>query len=364
MSLFSWFHRKGKNAELTEQRNFSSETAEEDLLSGEMKIPPTEVDEQAKEEARRQIEEAKVEYEAVTSYLTDIQRIDRAAEEERRTFTEAAEKILFLKGEREKYKSQEIKLSERHRNSMEMYEASLPKELKAMQEKEQYQSVIKSDLRHLEGEKGVLLYERDEIVKKQEALKKLAVTAAVLVTGLLLLLLLLAQVFEVSMLFPFLLDIFMGVASAAYIVYESRRNRTNMVLTEKKLSRAIGLLNKVKVKYVNNTSCLEYAYEKLGVESAMELEYIWKQYLLLKEREKQFRSATEKINQYNRILITELKKLGVNDAEVWTYQPEALLDNKEMVEVRHRLNVRRQKLRERMEYNNALLEQETQRRNT
>ncbi|MFW5671995.1 MAG: hypothetical protein ACOCM8_06865, partial [Acetivibrio ethanolgignens] len=74
--------------------------------------------------------------------------------------------------------------------------------------------------------------------------------------------------------------------------------------------------------------------------------------------EKQFRSTTEKINQYNQILITELKKIDVRDAEVWTYQPEALLDKREMVEVRHRLNVRRQKLRDRMDYNNKLLGQE------
>jgi regulator of replication initiation timing len=48
----------------------------------------------------------------------------------------------------------------------------------------------------------------------------------------------------------------------------------------------------------------------------------------------------------------ELKKFNILDAEIWIYQPSAILDNKEMVEVRHRLNVRRQKLRERIEANN------------
>ncbi|WP_147525445.1 hypothetical protein [Acetivibrio ethanolgignens] len=361
MGLFSWFFRKKQKEEKIlspEQKFFSSRAVDEEKLFKEAVAQPLAVDEDAKEEARRQLQEARVEYEAVTSYLTDIQRIDMVPEEERKSFTEAAEKILLFKGEREKYKNQEIKLSERHRNSMELYEESLPQELKAMQEKEQYQSVIKNDMRHLEGEKGVLLYERDEIVEKQENLKKLAVTAAALVVSLLILLALLDQVFEAAMQLPFLLTVLMGVVSAAYIIYESRQNRKNMVLTEKKLARAIGLLNKVKIKYVNNTSCLEYAYEKLGVESSMELEYVWKQYLLLKEREKQFRSTTEKINQYNQILITELKKIDVRDAEVWTYQPEALLDKREMVEVRHRLNVRRQKLRDRMDYNNKLLGQE------
>jgi hypothetical protein len=55
---------------------------------------------------------------------------------------------------------------------------------------------------------------------------------------------------------------------------------------------------------------------------------------------------------FNNELIHELKKHGVVDSEIWIYQPTAILDNKEMVEVRHRLNVRRQKLRDRIELSN------------
>lgn len=357
MGLFSWFQKKGKKTEAVQP-------AEPEAVNTVLEKKPyrpsgfAEASQYISEcreqlgEAKRQLREAGVEYEAVTSYLTDIQKIELVPEEERKDFTEAAEKIILFKREREKYKAQEIKLSERHRQGMELYEEVISEELKTMRKNEQYQSVIKNDMRHLEGEKGALLYEREEIVEKQENLKKLAVTTAVLVVVLLLLLAALEAVFETSMQVPFLLTVMMGAGSAVYIIAESRKNRTNMVLTEKKLSRAIALLNKVKIKYVNNTSCLEYSYEKLGVESSMELEYVWKQYLLLKERDRQFRSTTDKINQYNRLLISELKKYGIADAEVWTYQPEALLDKKEMVEVRHRLNVRRQKLRDRMDYNN------------
>lgn len=361
MGLFSWFHKNRKKEKPVEDAigQETVDTALEAKTANPMTLSEAsqyafDCFEQIRE-AKLKLREAKVEYEAVTSYFTDTQKIDMVPDEEKKTFLEAAEKILLFKGEREKYKGQEIKLSERHRQSMEQYEAVMHEELKKMQENEQYQSMIKNDMRHLEGEKGVLLYEREEIVEKQENLKKLAVTTAVLVAVLIALLAALSAVFEVSMSVPFLLTIIMGVASAFYMVVESKRNRKSMVLTEKKLSRAISLLNKVKIKYVNNVSCLEYSYEKLGVESSMELEYVWKQYLLLKERERQFRQTTEKINQYNQILIAELKKYGVADAEVWTYQPEALLDKKEMVEVRHRLNVRRQKLRERMEYNNKAM---------
>lgn len=368
MGLFSWGRKKEKTG-TEKEKEALKETVADAAVNTVLEAKPSkpldaaetgsyigDLTEQLKE-TQRQLKEAKVEYEAVTSYLTDTQKIDLVPEEERKDFSEAAEKIILFKGERQRYKAQEIKLSERHRHSMEQYEDSVPQELKKMKENEQYQSIIKNDMRHLEGEKGVLLYEREEIVEKQVYLKKLAATAAALVAVLLVLLVALASAFETEMTIPFLLTVIMGVASAFYIVAESRKNQRNMILTEKKLSRAIGLLNKVKIKYINNASCLEYAYEKLAVESSMELEYVWKQYLLLKERDRQFRSTTDKINQYNQVLISELKKYGIADAEVWTYQPEALVDKKEMVEVRHRLNVRRQKLRDRLDYNKNTQEQ-------
>ena len=47
-------------------------------------------------------------------------------------------------------------------------------------------------------------------------------------------------------------------------------------------------------------------------------------------------------------LINKLRKIGVSDAEVWTRQTNALIDRREMVEITHGLNVRRQKLREKL----------------
>ena len=41
----------------------------------------------------------------------------------------------------------------------------------------------------------------------------------------------------------------------------------------------------------------------------------------------------------------------MNDTEVWLVQTYAILDDREMVEIRHDLNQRRQKLREQIKYN-------------
>ena len=51
-----------------------------------------------------------------------------------------------------------------------------------------------------------------------------------------------------------------------------------------------------------------------------------------------------------------LKNLNVKDPEIWTRQTQALIDPREMVEVRHALIGRRQKLREQLEYNREIAE--------
>ena len=306
-------------------------------------------------EATREIEEAKVEYGAVTAYLMDMQKIDMIPRKEREDLESAAREIVTLGRERDSFdNTEEIKLPVQVRRTMYKYEKVMVSEIKKMYENEAYQKAIKNDLRYLEGEKGYLKYQRQEIIAKQKYLRNIAITTSVLVVALFILIYALAKVFRADMRFPFILTITMAAVSAAYIYFEANKNRMNMVLTEKKMNKAIGLLNKVKIKYVNNTNYLDYTYEKYGVNSAMELEHIWQQYEQMRQREKQIRSNADKMSANNEKLIAELKKYEVEDPDIWIHQPLAILDKKEMVEIRHRLNVRRQKLRDRIDYNNKV----------
>ncbi|MDF2513760.1 MAG: putative rane protein, partial [Herbinix sp.] len=111
------------------------------------------------------------------------------------------------------------------------------------------------------------------------------------------------------------------------------------------------LINKVKIKSVNNRNYLDYSYNKYIVESSEQLKTLWEEYVRLKDESRRYKTNTELIEFYNNELIHQLQKFGIKDAEIWIFQTSALLDNKEMVEVRHRLNVRRQKLRERIDIN-------------
>ena len=107
-------------------------------------------------EAVRQNEEAKLEYQAVTSYLTDIQKIDRIEGEEKEALVDTARNLVTLSRERHEYQDKrDIKLSEKQYKYYEKNEMTLPEDIKKLEEYEAYNTKIKNDMHHLEGEKSV-----------------------------------------------------------------------------------------------------------------------------------------------------------------------------------------------------------------
>jgi hypothetical protein len=117
-------------------------------------------------------------------------------------------------------------------------------------------------------------------------------------------------------------------------------------------NRVIILQNKVKIRYVNNTSLLEYLYVKYGTESAARFTDLWAKYQVEKEERKKIQETEDDLDFYSGRLVRQLKNYQLFDPVIWVHQPKALLDHKEMVEVRHNLILRRQNLRQQMEYNN------------
>ena len=305
-------------------------------------------------EASHQIEDAKLEYQVVTEYLMDIQKIEEAPKEVKQEMLENARQMLTLMRERNQYQNSELRSTDPKFYGIRRYEDDMLEELKKMREDENYQRIVKNDLNQLETEKKKLLFQKEDILNGQKFLKKMAVSISVLVVSLFIFFLGVSAAFHVDMKIPYIMTIAMAAVSAAYIFLESRKNKYQILLVHKKINRAIGLLNKVKIKYVNNTSVLDYTYSKFNVKSSMELQYLWEQYQKALEEERRYQSNTDRLNYYREALLEQLEGLLVKDVEIWTSQAEALIDSKEMVEIRHSLNVRRQKLRERIEYNTKL----------
>ena len=304
-------------------------------------------------EAKRQRFEAKKEYEVVTSYLADIQKIDLMPEQAKKSVEDMARKIVGLNEERQKMQKIPPKITMAQRLALEPYEDTILEEIRKMEEQENYLQVINSDIRHLESEKASLDFELEDIMDRDESGKKMLKVASVFIIIFLIFLFVLQEVAEKNVQLPFVFTIAFGIIVIAYFYFSNRRNQYDLKVAELKMNRAIMLLNKVKIKYVNCTNLLDYLHEKFHVNNAQELHYHWQEYMRIVEEERRFKKMMDNIDFYTEELVRELKKNGVMDAAIWGYQVEALVDAREMVEVRHRLNVRRQKLRQRIDYNNG-----------
>lgn len=304
-------------------------------------------------EAKRQQLEAKKEYEVVTSYLADIQKIDLLVPNAKKSIEDMARKLINLNRERQKMQKIPPKITMAQRMALEPYEDTILEEIHKMEDQENYLQVINSDIRHLESEKASLDFELQDVMNRDEKGRKMLRAASVFIVCFLVFLFAVQEVAKKNVQVPFIFTMIFGIIVIAYFYFSNRRNQYELKVAELKINRAILLLNKVKIKYVNCTNLLEYLYEKFHVNNAKELHYHWQEYMRIVEEERRFKKTAESIDFYTEEIVRELKKNGISDAAVWGYQIEALVDPKEMVEVRHRLNVRRQKLRQRIDYNNS-----------
>jgi hypothetical protein len=118
-------------------------------------------------EAKRQQFEAKKEYEVVTSYLADIQKIDLLPERAKKSVDDMARKLLALNQERLKMQKITPKITMAQRLALEPYEDTILEEIRKMEEQENYLQVINSDIRHLESEKASLDFELQEVMDRE-----------------------------------------------------------------------------------------------------------------------------------------------------------------------------------------------------
>ncbi len=302
-------------------------------------------------EAGKELEEEKSEYRIVTDYLKDIQMIEELPPEDFAEVRSEAENVQNLNRMRDDYHNSEKRISDVQFVQMQQEEDVIPDAINRLKSNEAYQNTVKRDMNYLEGEKNEWYYNMLELGRQQKILRKLSVAVLGLFTVGMAILFLLQTAFSFDATYAYMGLILLAAIGSFGVFLKMTANQTEIRQSEANMNRAIILLNKVKFRYVNVTNAVDYAREKFHVKNAYEFNYIWEQYLNeLKEREK-FQQANEDLDYYNTKLVRLLKRYRLYDANVWVNQSSALVDKKEMVEVKHNLIVRRQKLRSRIEYN-------------
>lgn len=309
-------------------------------------------------EVAKEIEDEKSEYRMVTAYLNDIQLLEDMPEDEHKKIVEIAANVVQLNSARTEFLNSSKKLSDAQFTQLERLEEEIPTAIKRLSANEVYRDTLMKDMKYLEREKTEWALRKDYLVHHVNKLKYLlyimlgvSATAAVIIG-------LLQLVLELDMFYGWMAWVFVTAVVICVIYLRMQSDREEISAADRCQNRAITLLNKVKLKYVNIANAIEYTCEKYHVESASELNQQWEYYLeAVKEREK-YERTSEDLDYFKGRLVRALAQYKFYDAQVWVVQAVALVNPKEMVEVKHGLVSRRQKLRSRIEYNMQIVKEQ------
>lgn len=349
MGLFKWL-KKRKEREI--ERAFAD--IENDLMPPDEAVRKT--GDQTIEHCERIVElaheydDAKSEYKIVTSYLNDIEVLAGLSDEESKEITDIASQMETLNQTRENYLHMEKKLTDAQFMRMEQEEDRIPEAIIRLEKNEIYLETLVRDMNYLDGEKISWEYVGEDMREERTKLRHIGIalfSAAIFAAALLFVLQLMLKkdltIFWIVMVLAFALGIV-----AVFVRYQNNQKEAKQANANK--NRAIILLNKVKIKYVNVKNAVDYACENYHVHHSKELKKQWEDYMEAKREREKYIQTNEDLEYYTSKLLKALGVFHLYDSRVWLNQTHALVDEREMVEIKHQLITRRQKLRRRMEH--------------
>ena len=306
-------------------------------------------------DATRELENLTFEYDMVTSYLKDMEEIEALPPEESEQLKECAKRVSLLQDSKTDFIERPHRITDEKYQQIERIADDVEEGYRKLTETEEYQELIRQDLSRLEGEKHAYLYRRNEVMGVIADTRGMAVIC-VAALGLCILLLLFLQFFlEMDTRMGYLITAGAAAFTITAVYVRHLEARKELRRVENGINRIILLQNKVKIRYVNNTNLLDYLCLKYGVSGAGELMELWGNYKIEKEEREKFRRAELELDYNQQELLQMLKRYQIKDPAIWLHQTEAILDPKEMVEIRHNLIIRRQSLRRRMDYNKEVV---------
>lgn len=298
----------------------------------------------------------KGEYSLVTSYLMDIEEIEALPEEEREALNSIAKRMMSFSRERERYQGKKNRMRDLDYYRMRQQETEVEEGIGKLKECENYGALVQQDMKRLDRERHAYAYRRAELDNMLNNQRGMATIFLSALAACVLMLLVLQFGFRMETQIGYIIA--GGAAAVAitvlWVKYTDAEREKRRVISA--INRLIVLQNKVKIRYVNNKKLQEYLCLKYNTESAAALEKLWKQYLREKEERKEYAEAEAKLEYYQKQLLARMSNYHITDPARWVNQPEALVDNREMVEIRHELILRRQTLRKQMDYNTGVAE--------
>ena len=316
-------------------------------------------------QASKDIEDSKSEYQLVTNYLTDIQILEDLTDAERKPILECATQVAKLEKQRTDFLKTKRRLTDTQFAQMQEEEENLPGVIRRLKANEADLDAIKRNMAYLEGKKLEWSMQRSDSAKVQKVTRTAACYLLAVFITLFAFVGILSWYLNRDLQLVFTIMGFAAVGAGAFILIRYQDSTREIRQADVNRNQAITLENRVKIRYVNTKNAVDFICEKYHVRNAKELEFLFGQY-----HTSAAVSDTAEDSAYNNpdhhwfygmfpfpalppdtvhIKIPVLSHCG-HDTRVWLTHENALVDSREMVELKHELLTRRQKLRARMEY--------------
>lgn len=303
------------------------------------------------------LSDAKEEYQLVTNYLNDIQVIEDLTDEVRKPLAERAAYVAKLEQQRTDFLKTERRISDTQYEQMQEEEEHLPGIIKRLKSNESYLDAIKKDMAYLEGKKLEWTMQRNASVKIQKAMRQAAIYLFVLFATIMALFGILSWYMKTDLSLPMTIAAIIAVVYGGYVLIRFQNSTRGIRRADVNRNHAITLENHVKIKYVNIKNAVDFVCEKYHVKNAYELQFLFEQYQEEARDKEQFRKTSDELNYYSKSYIDYLHQLRLYDSRVWINHANAIVDSRELVELKHNLLTRRQKIRGRIEYSVRSIEE-------
>ncbi len=304
--------------------------------------------------ASEQIDQLAAEYNVVTETLRDMDEIEALPPQELDSLRDTAQKIIDIEKEKKEYNRSKSLMTEAQFRSMEQFSSNMPGAYNDLKAAEEHKKLIKEDLKKLEDEKLGYMYRNSELKNSIANLRGMLVICLFAAVVCIIMLLILQFGFEMDTRAGYIITCF-AIAVAATIIYIRYTDEDKeRIKTSRAINRIILLQNTVKIRYVNNKNLLDYLYTKYNTDSAKELLRIWNLYEEERDKRDKYSENEKQLNLYQQDYLKKLKRFHISDVYMSLHNPLAVMDHKEMVEVRHSHILRRQKLRALLDHNKKL----------
>ena len=304
------------------------------------------------------MERQKMEYRIVTRYLNDIKAIENLPKDTAKDLRTTATRICELEQNILESRNITRNISDEQFTVIADEEEDMPEIINRFASDEIYQAKLKKSLSYLEGEKSRWEIEREELLAQGKIFRRMAIAVLTSFTTLLILLYVMFSVATVDISLWIYLVLFICAVSGFIIFLRQNTITRESRMALIRLNQAISMLNVERMKYVNVTNSIEYSKDKYYVKTAAELQYIWEQYQDKVRDQQRYIENNDDLEFYSDKLERILGSIGLADDKIWLNQVNALVNKQDMADCRHRLVMRRQKIRDRLDDHRRIVQEE------